>query len=390
MANLLYFDNNATTAPAREVLDAMWPCFVEHYGNPSSLHGAGEDAAQAVAAARAALARLVGAGSPARLCFTSGATESNVTALRSALRSQRERRRVLASAVEHPAVLEPLAAARAEGFEVVTIGVDSDGRLDLAQLRAELDERAALVSVMAVNNETGVVHDLAAVAAEARSAGALLHVDAVQAAGKLAFSCEGLGADFVAFSAHKLHGPKGVGALYVRRGVELEPLLRGGPQEQERRGGTENVPGIVGFGKAATLAREWLESGGPQRLASLRDRLENELLRTIEGTHVHGRGAPRVCNTSNLRFDGISGEALVALASDDGLCVSTGAACSASRHRPSHVLLAMGLSPAEASSSVRLSLSRYTTEAEVERALEVLSNAVRRLRALLGAMPAPR
>lgn len=390
MANLLYFDNNATTAPAREVLDAMWPCFVEHYGNPSSLHGAGEDAAQAVAAARAALARLVGAGSPARLCFTSGATESNVTALRSALRSQRERRRVLASAVEHPAVLEPLAAARAEGFEVVTIGVDSDGRLDLAQLRAELDERAALVSVMAVNNETGVVHDLAAVAAEARSAGALLHVDAVQAAGKLAFSCEGLGADFVAFSAHKLHGPKGVGALYVRRGVELEPLLRGGPQEQERRGGTENVPGIVGFGKAATLAREWLESGGPQRLASLRDRLENELLRTIEGTHVHGRGAPRVCNTSNLRFDGISGEALVALASDDGLCVSTGAACSASRHRPSHVLLAMGLSPAEASSSVRLSLSRYTTEAEVERALEVLSNAVRRLRALLGAVPAPR
>ncbi len=390
MANLLYFDNNATTAPAREVLDAMWPCFVEHYGNPSSLHGAGEDAAQAVAAARAALARLVGAGSPARLCFTSGATESNVTALRSALRSQRERRRVLASAVEHPAVLEPLAAARAEGFEVVTIGVDSDGRLDLAQLRAELDERAALVSVMAVNNETGVVHDLAAVAAEARSAGALLHVDAVQAAGKLAFSCEGLGADFVAFSAHKLHGPKGVGALYVRRGVELEPLLRGGPQEQERRGGTENVPGIVGFGKAATLAREWLESGGPQRLASLRDRLENELLRTIEGTHVHGRGAPRVSNTSNLRFDGISGEALVALASDEGLCVSTGAACSASRHRPSHVLLAMGLSPAEASSSVRLSLSRYTTEAEVERALEVLSNAVRRLRALLGAVPAPR
>lgn len=390
MANLLYLDNNATTAPAREVLDAMWPFYVEHYGNPSSLHGAGEDAAQAVAAARAALARLVGAGSPGRLCFTSGATESNVTALRSALRTQRERRRVLASAVEHPAVLEPLAAARAEGYEVVTIGVDGEGRLDLAQLRAELDERAALVSVMAVNNETGVVHDLAAVAAAARSAGALLHVDAVQAAGKLDLSCEALGADFVAFSAHKLHGPKGVGALYVRRGVELEPLLRGGPQEQERRGGTENVPGIVGFGKAAALAREWLDGGGPQRLASLRDRLENELLRTIEGTHVHGRGAPRVCNTSNLRFDGISGEALVALASDDGLCVSTGAACSASRHRPSHVLLAMGLSPAEASSSVRLSLSRYTTEAEVERALEVLSAAVRRLRALLGAMPAPR
>lgn len=390
MSNLLYFDNNATTAPAPEVLDALWPCFTRHYGNPSSLHSAGEDAAQAVAAARAALARLVDAGSPARLCFTSGATESNVTALRSALRAHPTRRRVLASAVEHPAVLEPLTAAEADGFELVRIGVDHEGRLDLDQVRAELDERTALVSVMAVNNETGVVHDLAPIVTAARAAGALVHVDAVQACGKLTFSCEQSGADFVAFSAHKLHGPKGVGALYVRRGIELEPLLRGGPQESERRGGTENVPGIVGFGKAAALAREWLEQGGPERLGKLRDRLEHELVRTVAGTHVHGRGAPRVCNTSNLRFEGISGEALVALASDEGLCVSTGAACSASRHRPSHVLLAMGLSPAEASSSVRLSLSRYTTDGEVDRALEILSGAVRRLRALLGAVPAPR
>jgi len=389
VSNLLYFDNNATTAPAREVLEALWPCFTERFGNPSSLHSAGEEAAQAVAAGRAALARLVGAGSPARLCFTSGATESNVTALRSALRAQPGRRRVLASAVEHPAVLEPLAAARSEGCELVTIGVDGEGRLDLDALHAELDERTALVSVMAVNNETGVVHALAPVAAAARAAGALLHVDAVQAAGKLPFSCEALGADFVAFSAHKLHGPKGVGALYVRRGVELEPLLRGGPQEHERRGGTENVPGIVGFGKAAALAKDWLDRGGPEQLAALRDRLERGLERAVEGMHVHGRGAPRVCNTANLRFEGISGEALVALCSDEGLCVSTGAACSASRHRPSHVLLAMGLTPAEASSSVRLSLSRYTTEAEVDRAAEILSGAVRRLRALLGAVPGP-
>jgi len=388
VSNRIYLDNNATTATAREVLDALWPYFTERYGNPSSLHIAGEEASEAVATARAALARLVGAGSPARLCFTSGATESNVTALRSALRGDSARRRVLASAVEHPAVLEPLAAAQSGGFELATIGVDSEGRLDLGALRAELDERTALVSVMAVNNETGVVHDLAPIAAAARAAGALLHVDAVQAAGKLPFSCEALGADFVAFSAHKLHGPKGVGALYVRRGVELEPLLRGGPQEHERRGGTENVPGIVGFGKAASLALDWLDRGGPVQLAALRDRLERELERAVEGTHVHGRGAPRVCNTSNLRFEGVSGEALVALASDDGLCVSTGAACSTSRHRPSHVLLAMGLSPADASSSVRLSLSRYTSATDVERAAEILARSVRRLRALSGAIPA--
>jgi cysteine desulfurase len=380
----LYFDNNATTAPAPEVLAAMWPYFAEHFGNASSLHSHGEAAAKGIAAARAALARLVGAGSPSRIVFTSGATESNNTAVHAALARDPARRRVVTTTVEHPAVLEPLAIAERQGFEVVRIGVDGEGRLDPRELCAALDERTALVSAMAVNNETGVVHDLTGVAARAHEVGAWFHVDAVQACGKLPLDLEALGCDLASFSAHKLHGPKGVGALYVRRGVALEPLLRGGPQESEHRGGTENVPGIVGFGRAATLARDWLASDGPRRLAALRDRLERELQERLPGTLVHGGGAPRVANTSNLRFPGISGEALVGLASDEGLCVSTGAACSSSRHRPSHVLVAMGLDGPEASSSVRLSLSRMTTEAEVEAALAVLVDTVGRLRALAG------
>jgi cysteine desulfurase len=387
VATRLYFDNNATTAAAPEVLAAMWPFHAEHYGNPSSLHSLGDESSRALSTARAALARLIGAGSPARLVFTSGATEANATALASALANCGARRRILTTAVEHPAVLEPLAHARERGFEVVVVGVDGDGRIDRERWRTELDERTALVSVMAANNETGVIHAVEELVADARRVGASTHVDAVQACGKLPLDCERLGADFVAVSAHKLHGPKGVGALYVRRGVELVPFLRGGPQEDERRGGTENVPAIVGFGKAAALAREWLAGEGPLRLAALRDRLEAALLGALSEVAIHGRGAPRLANTTNLRVEGVSGEALVMLASDEGLCASTGAACSASRHRPSHVLLAMGLSPAQASSSVRLSLSRYTTEAEVDAAAEVLVRAARRLRAVANPLP---
>lgn len=209
-----------------------------------------------------------------------------------------------------------------------------------------------------------------------------MHVDGVQACGKLPMRVAELEADFVSVSSHKLHGPKGVGALYVRRGVEFEPLLRGGPQEDERRGGTENVPGIVGFGKAAQLASAWLAGDGPTRLGALRDHLEGRLLAEIRGTVVHAAHSPRVPNTTNVRFDGVSGEAVVALASDEGLCLSTGAACSSSKHRASHVLLALGLDSAQASSSVRCSLSRFTTAAEVDFAVEILSASVARLRAL--------
>jgi cysteine desulfurase len=380
--NVLYFDNNATTRPAPEVLEALLPYFTERFGNPSSLHGLGVEAAHAVASARAAVARLLGARGPTRIVFTSGGTESNQTAIRAALRLARPRKRVVTTAAEHSAVLEPLASEERDGAEVVRVAVDSQGRLELASLLDAIDERCALASVMWANNETGVVNDLAPIAARCREAGALLHVDAVQACGKLPMDVSALGLDLVSVSAHKLHGPKGVGALYVRPGLELEPLLRGGPQENERRGGTENVPGIVGFGRAAQLAQAWLASDGPAQLARRRDALETRLCAELPGTIVHAREVARVPNTSNVRFDDISGEAVVTLAADEGLCLSTGAACSSSRHRPSHVLLAMGLDAAQASSSVRFSLSRTTTDAEVERALAITASCVTRLRAL--------
>jgi cysteine desulfurase len=381
---LLYFDNNATTRPAPEVLEAMWPCFTERYGNPSSLHAAGTAAADVVAAARASVARLIGAGSPGRVVFTSGGTESDQSAIEAALASAPGRRRVVTTSVEHSAVLEPLAALERRGYEIVRAPVDPSGALVLDELLPRIDSTTALVSAMLANNETGVIFDLAPIAEACKKAGALLHVDAVQACGKIPLNVEKLGADFVTVSAHKLHGPKGAGALYVRRGVTFTPLIRGGPQEEERRGGTENVPGVVGFGKAASLAREWLATDGPARLAALRDRLERGLVERIGDVVVHGASRPRVPNTTNVRFEGLSGEALVTLASDEGLCASTGAACSSSKHRPSHVLIAMGLEPAQASSSLRLSLSRWTTDAEVDRALEVLEGCVARLRKLAG------
>jgi cysteine desulfurase len=377
----IYFDNNATTAPAPEVVDALLPYLRERYGNPSSLHQLGREAQTAVAAARASVARLLGASSPKQIVFTSGGSEGNQTALRAGSRLNPSRKRILTTTVEHAAVLEPLAAFEADGWNVERVGVDAEGRLAFAE---RIDADCALVSVMWANNETGVVNELAPIAQACRRYGALLHVDAVQACGKLALKVDDLGADFVTVSAHKLHGAKGVGALYVRRGIALAPLICGGGQEDERRGGTENVPAIVGFGRAAQLARDWLASDGSTRLATMRNELERRLVARIPDTHVHGAAAQRVANTTNLRFEGVSGEAVVNLSADEGLCASTGAACSSSRHRPSHVLMAMGLDSAQASSSVRLSLSRYSTALEVDAAVEILVGAVARLRALAG------
>jgi cysteine desulfurase len=381
----IYLDNNATTRPAAEVLELMWPCFTERYGNASSLHELGVAAADAIAAARANVARLIGARDPARVVFTSGGTESDQTALRSAWARRGKRRKIVTTAVEHSAVLEPLAQLEREGALGERVGVRPSGRLDESELLDRVDDDTALVAVMWANNETGAIHPVERIAAGCRARGVPLHVDAVQACGKLSMRVDELGADYVALSGHKLHGPKGVGALWVRPGVELVPFVRGGPQERERRGGTENVPAIVGLGRAAQLARAWLASDGPGRLAALRDRLERGLLERIAGASVHAGEVPRVPNTTNLRFEGLSGEALVLLLSGEGICASTGAACASSRHKPSHVLLAMGLGPAEAGSSVRFSLSRYTTEDEILRTLEVVPSAVSRLRALAGA-----
>lgn len=384
---MIYLDNNATTRVAPEVAAAMWPWLTERWGNPSSLHAQGEEALEAVHRARASLARLLGARQPSEIVFTSGATEANHLALHQARSAARARRRVITSAVEHAAVLEPSAALEREGFVVERAAVAPSGALELERLLASLDERCALVSVMWANNETGAVHDVAAIGRRCRELGILFHVDAVQAVGKLSIDVGSAALDYLSLSAHKLHGPPGVGALWVRRGSPFEPLTRGGGQEGDRRAGTENVPGIVGLGAAAELARAWLARGGDLELSRLRDRLEASLGARLPGLEIAAGSVRRTPNTSQLVLGDVSGEALVAALSAAGVAASSGSACSSGTHAPSHVLLAMGKTPAEASSSLRLSLSRYSTEAELEEAVEHVVRAVHDLRSLLGARP---
>ncbi len=386
----IYLDNNATTAVAPQVLEAMLPWLGARCGNPSSLHRLGAEAADAVGAARRAVARLVGARSAREIVFTSGGTESDQTALFALAREgarARKARRLVATAVEHPAVLEPLAHLAREGFEVALVPVDASGALDEQRFVAVLDEApCALATAMWANNETGAIHDVARLGARCRERGVPFHVDGVQAVGKLPMRLFDLPIDTLALSAHKLHGPKGVGALYLRRGVPFEPLLYGGPQEAGRRAGTENVPGVVGFGRAAELALSSLDQAG--RVAAQRDRLERGILASVPGTRVNAGGAARLCNTTNVLFEDLSGEALVTLLSELGVCASTGAACATGKQAPSHVLLALGLDEREASSSVRFSLSRMTQDGEIERALEVLPAAAARLRALAAPLSA--
>ncbi|MCE9593087.1 MAG: aminotransferase class V-fold PLP-dependent enzyme [Planctomycetes bacterium] len=384
MMTTIYLDNNATTRIAPEVAEAMWPWLTEHYGNPSSLHRFGEDALEAVSRARASVARLLGARHASEIVFTAGGTESNHLALHQARGAAPERKRVITTAVEHPAVLEPSARLADSGFVVERARVEHDGSLALDAFLASLDTRCALVSVMWANNETGAIHDVAAIGRRCRELGILFHVDAVQAAGKLAFVLTDLAVDYVSVSAHKLHGPQGVGALWVRRGSPFDAWTRGGSQEADRRAGTENVAGIVGFGRAAELAREWLAGGGPERLAALRDELERRLRERIDGFEVAAAKIARTSGTSQFVFGDVSGEALVLALSDAGVCASSGSACSSGTQAPSHVLTAMGWDAAHASSSLRLSLSRFTTEDEVARATELVASAVRDLRSLLG------
>ncbi|HTF87861.1 MAG TPA: aminotransferase class V-fold PLP-dependent enzyme [Planctomycetota bacterium] len=380
--SICYLDNNATTRVAPEVFEAMRPWFTESFGNPSSLHSLGQEAADAVQSARASIARLIGARSPEEIVFTSGGTESDNSAIRAAVARYPKRRRIVTSAVEHEAVLAPLAALEAQGYEILRIAPDQEGRFAFDDFSRAIDERTALVALMGANNETGVVHEIERVGALCAERDVPFHVDAVQVAGKRALAAAKLPLDTLAISAHKLHGPKGIGALYLRDSEAFEPLLCGGGQEQERRSGTENVPGIVGFGRAAELALQWLAKQGPSELARKRDRLETAMLDRVPGSRVHARQALRTCNTTSLGFDAVSGEALVMLLSEYGICASAGSACASARHAPSHVLLAMGLDARAASSSLRLSLSRETTDAEVDRAIEAVCDSVASLRAL--------
>ena len=378
--DLVYLDNNATTKPAPEVVAAMMPYLTEWYGNPSSVHRFGQRARQGIDEARSQVASLLGCAD-AELLFTGGGTEAVNTAVRGLLTARAPRKRIVTTTVEHSATRELCQQLAKEGAEVVEIGVDQRGRLDLDALRAAVGDDAALVTAMWANNETGVLFPVKEIAAIAKAARVPFHCDGTQAIGKLPVNVAELGVDAMSFASHKFHGPKGVGGLFVRRGLRFRPLMIGGPQERGRRGGTENVAGLVGMGKAAELARAGLPE--MSRVAAMRDRLEREILARIEDAHVNGDVEARLPNTTNIGFARLEAEAILLLLSEQGVCASAGAACSSGSLEPSHVLRAMRLDEKIAHGAIRFSLSRYTTDAEIDRALDVLPPVIERLRAVL-------
>jgi cysteine desulfurase len=374
----IYMDANATTPLLPEVLEAMRPFWMEEFGNASSIHQQGQGARAAVDRARVQVAGLLGCRA-AEVVFTSGGTESDNMALFGVLHPGDH---LITTSIEHHAVLHAAEELAERGIEVTFLPCTPDGVVEVAALKEALRPRTRLVSVMLANNETGAIQPVHELAAVAHAAGALFHTDAVQAAGKLEIDVAKLGCDLLSVSGHKMYAPQGTGALFVRRSVRLRPMFFGGLHERGRRPGTENVAGIVGLGKAAESAQSWLAGGGPAELAALRDRLEQGILGAVEEAGINGAAAARVANTSNLFFDHVEAEALVIALDLKGLAVSGGSACQSGATEPSHVLTAMGLSEARARASVRLSLSRLTTEDEVERAIAMVPAAVGRLREL--------
>jgi cysteine desulfurase len=377
-----YFDHNATTPLAPEVLEALAPALGEVYGNASSIHHFGQAAKQRLEAARRTLAAALGADAR-DIVFNSGGTESDNLAVLGAVRaSTRQPRHVITTAIEHPAVLASCAQLEREGVAVTYLKPLPDGAVDPGDVRRALRPETVLVSVMHANNETGAVQPVAEIAAIAREAGAVVHSDGVQAFGKIPVDVAALGVDLYSVSAHKINGPKGAGALYVRKGTRLAPLAFGGHHERDRRPGTENVPGAVALAAAAALPPD------SHRLARLRDRLEQGILARVPRAHVNAAAASRVPNTSNIRFDYIDSEALVIALDLAGFAVSTGSACSSGALEPSHVLSAMGFTPAEARGAVRFSLGRGNCEEQVDALVEAVAVAVERLRKVSAVAPA--
>lgn len=374
----VYLDFNATTPCAPEVVEAMLPWFAERYGNAGSAHALGILSDGAVVAAREQVAALLGAD-PAEIAFNGCGTEGLNHAFRGVFEALPAKRHFVITAVEHSAVHALAAWLRHQGAEVTVLGVDGQGRLDLAEVEASLRPDTALLSAMAANNETGVRFPVTELAAIARAKGVLFHCDATQAIGKVPVDVKAWGVDLLNLSAHKFHGPKGVGALFIRRGVRLKPFMVGGGQERGRRGGTENVPGLVGLGRAAALAAARLPE--MTRVEALRNRLEATVLAAIPDARVEGAEAPRLPNTSLLSFRGVEGEALLLRLNQTGFCVSTGSACSTGQREPSHVLRAMDVPLEYARGTIRVTLGHPSTEADVDGFLQVLPGLVAELRA---------
>jgi len=378
----IYLDANATTPLLPEVFEAMRPFYLEHFGNASSIHQHGQEARSAVDHARDSIARMLHCR-PAEVVFTSGGTESDNLALFGVLAPGDH---MITSTIEHHAVLHAAHSLESRGVEVTYLPVTSQGIVEPMTLLAALKPNTKLVSIMYANNETGVIQPIDALAGIAHAGGALFHTDAVQTAGKLPLDVSPHGllkdVDLLTISGHKIFAPKGTGVLYVRRSVKLSPMFHGGSHERQRRAGTENVPGIVGLGKAVDVCGEWLKTDGAAKLAALRDRLEAGILTTVHGTGVNGAGVPRVANTTSIYFDHVEAEALLIALDLKGISVSGGSACQSGASEPSHVLTAMGLSPARARATLRFSLSKLTTEAEIDEVLTIVPAAVMRLREL--------
>jgi cysteine desulfurase len=374
----VYLDNNATTPVLPEVLEAMQPYFTEHFGNASSIHHHGQETRAAVERARESVATLFGCR-PSEVVFTSGGTEGDNLAISGLTRAGDH---VISSTIEHHAVLNSCKHLEAMGCEVTYVPVDSRGLVDPDDVLRGLRPNTRLITIMMANNETGVLQPVEEIGKIAAEADVYFHTDAVQAAGKVPIEVKRLGCDLLSISGHKLHAPQGVGAIYVGKGTLLQPMFYGGSHERSRRAGTENVPGIIGLGKAAELAREALERGDLARMSAMRDRIEQTILSAVDATGVNGEGAPRVPNTTNIHFDYIEGEALVIALDLKGLAVSTGAACSSGAIEPSHVLTAMGLPPEIARASLRFSLGKQSTADDIQFALDLVPQTVARLREL--------
>jgi cysteine desulfurase len=372
----VYLDNNATTPVLPEVFEAMRPYYLEQFGNASSIHHYGQHARAAVEKARASVAALVNAR-PAEIVFTSGGTEADNLGIFGLVQRGDH---VITSTIEHSAVMNSCKRLEQMGCEVTYVPVGAQGEIYPGNVEMALRPNTRLISIMMANNETGVIQQVEEIGKIAQEADVFFHTDAVQAAGKVPIDVQKIACDALSISGHKIHAPQGTGALYIKKGTLIQPQIYGGSHERQRRAGTENLPGIVGIGKAAEISKQWLESGGPAEMAAMRDRLQDAIVSSMEDVGVNGMGAARVPNTTNLWFDHIEGEALVIALDLKGLAVSSGAACSSGAIEPSHVLLAMGLPHQRARASIRISLGKQTTQEDIDFAIKVIPETVVRLR----------
>jgi len=381
MTNVVYLDNNATTKVDPQALEAMLPYFSDYYGNPSSMHSFGGGVAAHIRTAREQLARLLGASAD-EIVFTSCGTESDSTAIRAAIESYPARRHLVTSRVEHPAIKNLFETLSKKGYRTTFVPVDGQGRLDLDSFYDSLSDETAIVSLMWANNETGVIFPIEEISRAVKERGIVFHTDAVQTVGKIPIDLGNTGIDMLSLSGHKIHGPKGIGALYIRKGTKFAPFMIGGHQEKGRRGGTENTAAIVGLGKAAELAKQHLDAGDYRCVSELRDRLENAILAGVPNTMVNGDREHRLPNTSSVAFEYVEGEAILLMLNEHGICASSGSACTSGSLEPSHVLRAMGVPFTAAHGSIRFSLSRYTTAKEIDLVLQKLPPIIARLREL--------